>query len=408
MSYESLFQPIKIGRVEIKNSLGMAPMNINFTREGYISEQHMAYFAARAKGGTGLIMTEAIRTSEEGTNRTFYDNPHMWKPAHQKGLSELAETVHYFGAKIFVQMNIGPGPQGSSKKTGLQPRASSPVAFEVPKENVPRKFLPFIEKGEVYISFKGELPREMTVDEIHAETERFAKSAKMAMVTGVDGIEIHAAHGYLLHSFLSPRFNQRTDMYGGSLENRMRFLLEVVRATRQSVGDKAVVGVRTSSDEHMPGGFTIDEVKIIVKELEKEGINFYHLSGGSYEAMKYLFPDEDGTELEDAKALKSAVNIPILVSSVHDPELANRAIRDGMCDMILHGRPLIADPEWANKVKEGRVDEIVKCKRDLLCLMRLFQGLPGRCSVNPDFGRERYMPEYWRGPTKMSHWRAKA
>lgn len=408
MSYESLFQPIKIGRVEIKNRIGMAPLNINFTREGYISEQHMAYFAARAKGGTGLIMTEAIRTSEEGTNRTFYDNPHMWKAAHQKGLSELAETVHYFGAKIFAQMNIGPGPQGSSKKTGLQPRAASAIAFAVPKENVPKAMLSFIEKGEVYISFKGELPREMTVDEIHAETEQFAKSAKMAMVTGVDGIEIHAAHGYLLHSFLSPRFNQRTDMYGGSLKNRMRFLLEVVRATKQSVGDKAAIGVRTSSDEHMPGGLAVDEVKIIVKELEKEGMDFYHLSGGSYEAMKYLFPDEDSTELEDAKTLKSAVNIPILVSSVHDPELADKAIREGMCDMIVHGRPLIADPEWANKVKEGRVDEIAKCKRDLLCLMRLFQGLPGRCNVNPDFGREKYMPEYWRGPTKMSYWRAKA
>ena len=408
MSYGSLFQPIKIGSVEIKNRIGMAPMNLNFTREGYISEQHMAYFAARAKGGTGLIMTEAIRTSEEGTNRTYYDNPHLWKPAHQKGLTELAETVHYFGARIFVQMNIGPGPQGSSKKMGLQPIAASPVAYEVPRENVPRQFLPFIDRGEIYMSFKGELPREMTVDEIHAETEQFAKSAKMAMVTGVDGIEIHACHGYLLHSFLSPRFNKRTDMYGGSLENRMRFLLEVVRATRQILGDKAVIGVRTSSDEHMPGGLTSDEVKQIVIELEKEGMDFFHLSGGSYEAMQYFFPEEDGTELEDAKKFKSAVKIPILVSSVHDPDMADKAIRDGMCDMILHGRPLIADPEWANKVREGRVNEIVKCKRDLICLMRLFQGLPSRCTVNPDMGRERYMPEYWHGPTKMSHWRARA
>ena len=408
MSYESLFQPIKIGRVEIKNRVGMAPMNLNFTREGYISEQHMAYYAARAKGGTGLIMTEAVRTSEEGTNRTFYDNPHMWKAAHQKGLSELAETVHYFGAKIFVQMNIGPGPQGSSKKMGLQPIAASPVAYDVPGENLPKALLPMVEKGEVYMTLQGELPREMTVDEIHAETEQFASSAKMAMVTGVDGIEIHACHGYLLHSFLSPRFNKRTDQYGGSLENRMRFLIEVVRATRQMVGSKAVVGVRTSSDEHMPGGLTLDEVKIIVKELEKEGMDFYHLSGGSYEAMNYFIPDEDGTELEDAKELKSAVNIPILVSGVHAPELADRAIREGMCDMILQGRPLIADPEWANKVREGRADEIVKCKRDLICLMRLFQGLPSRCSVNPDVGREKYMPEYLRGPTKMRHWRVQA
>ena len=137
-------------------------------------------------------------------------------------------------------------------------------------------------------------------------------------------------------------------------------------------------------------------------------MDFFHLSGGSYEAMQYFFPEEDGTELEDAKKFKSAVKIPILVSSIHDPDMADKAIRDGMCDMILHGRPLIADPEWANKVREGRVNEIVKCKRDLICLMRLFQGLPSRCTVNPDMGRERYMPEYWHGPTKMSHWRARA
>jgi len=408
MSYESLFQPIKIGHVEIKNRIAMAPMNINFNREGYISEQHMAYFAARAKGGTGLIITEAIRSSEDGFNRTFYDNPCLWKPAHQKPLTELAETVHYFGAKLFIQMNIGPGPQGSSKKMGLQPRAASAGSYTIPEENLPKAMVPMLRKGEVYISYQSEPYREMTVDEIHAETEQFAKSCKMAFVSGVDGVEIHAAHGYLIHSFLSPRYNKRTDQYGGSLENRMRFLIEIIQAIRQLVGDKPVIGVRTSSDEHMPDGLTVDDVKAIIKECEKEGLNFYHLSGGSYEAMQYLFPDEDGTELEDAKALKSVLNIPILVSSVHDPDMADRAIREGTCDIIAHGRPLIADPEWANKVKEGRANEIVKCKRDLICLMRLFQGLTGRCTVNPNFGREKYMPEYWRGPTKMSHWRSQA
>jgi len=406
MGYESLFQPIKIGWVEIKNRIGMAPMNLNFTREGYISEQQMAYYAARAKGGTGLIITEAIRTSEEGTNRTFYDNPHLWKAAHQKGLSELVETVHHFGAKIFVQLNIGPGPQGSSKKMGLQPIAASPVAFEMPRENVPKPLLSAIENGEIYMGLKGEMPREMTVDEIHSETEAFAKSAKMARIAGVDGIQIHAAHGYLLHSFLSPRFNKRTDMYGGSLENRMRFLLEVVRATRQLVGDKAVLGVRTSTDEHMPGGLTGNEVRIIVKELEKVGIDFFHQSGGSYEAMNYFFPQEDGACLNDVKALKEAVDIPILGYSVHSPDIADKAVRDGMCDMITLGRPLIADPEWVNKVKDGRVHDIVKCTRCFFCVMRLTQGLPSRCSVNPNLGRERYMQEYWRGPTKMSYWRA--
>ena len=405
MAYESLFKPIKIKGVEIPNRFGMAPMNINFTREGYISEQHMAYFGARAKGGTGLIITEAVRTSEEGTNRTFYDNPHMWKPAHQKGLAELCETVHYFGGKLFAQMNIGPGPQGSSKKTGLQPRAASARPFTVAKEMVPKQMLPWMERGEVYISFKGEMPREMTKDEIKKEVEQFAKSANMAFVAGVDGVEIHAAHGYLLHSFLSPLFNLRKDEYGGSPENRLRFLMEVVKAAREMCGSKAIIGVRASSNEQMPGGLTLEDSKIMVKALEKAGMDFFHLSGGSYEAMKYLFPDEDGTMMEDGKALTQTVKIPIIISSCHDPDLVDKAVREGYCDIMALGRPLIADPDYANKVKEGRTKDIVKCKRDLMCLVRLFQGLPGRCTVNPNFGRERYMQEYWRGPTKAMHWR---
>ena len=404
MSYDNLFQPIKIGHVKIKNRMGMAPMNLNFTEKGHLSEQHFAYFAARAKGGAGLIMTEAIRISEEGANETFYENPHLWAPEHQKGLSELAETVHYFGAKLFVQMNIGPGPQGSSKKTGLPPRAASPVVTKLRRENLPKAWRTLMEKSKGYASQAGDLPREMTIEEIHHETKRFADAALMAETAGVDGIEIHASHGYLLHSFLSPRFNKRTDMYGGSLENRMRFLLEVIQATKQMVEDRIAVGIRTSSDEHMPGGLNLDEVKIIAKEAEKAGIDFYHQSGGSYEAMNYFVPDKEGVGLSDAKALKSAVDIPIISYNVHDPDLADKAIGEGMCDMILLGRPLIADPDWVNKAKEGRVDEIVKCKKDYFCTMRLIQGLPSRCSVNPDLGRERYMSQYWRGPTKMSYW----
>ncbi|MDP2917863.1 MAG: NADH:flavin oxidoreductase [Dehalococcoidia bacterium] len=404
--YESLFQPIKIGRVEVKNRIGLAPMNLNYTREGYVSEQQLAYYAARAKGGTGLIFTEAMRTSEEDTRRSFYDNLHLWKAAHQKGLTELVETVHYFGAKLFVQMNIGPGPQATSKKAGLQPRAASPVPFQVQKDCQPKALLPMIEKGIIYYGWKGETPREMTVEEIHTETEQFAKSAKMAFVAGADGIEIHFAHGYLGHSFLSPRFNKRTDQYGGSLENRMRFLREVLQATRKLVGDKPTVGVRISSDEHMPGGLTNQDVQKIVKALEKDGLDFYHQSCGTEETMLYFFPDEDGMGLDDIKAIKAAVNIPCLAYSLHDPDTVNKAVSEGMCDMVILGRPLLADAEWANKVSEGRIKDIAKCKRDLWCLVRLLQGLPSRCTQNPDLGRERYMPEYLRGPSKMSYWRS--
>ena len=407
MKYQNLFKPIKLGPIEIKNRIGLAPMNLYFSSiDGSASEQQMAYYAARAKGGCGLLVTEGIRTSMEGVNRTYYANLRLCEVDWQKQLSELFETVHCFGAKIFVQSNAGQGPSGSSAR-GFQPYAASAIAFELQKENLPKAMIPRIERGDVYLRYKGDIPRPMTIEEIHRDTEDWVKSCKMAAVAGADGIEIHAAHGYLLHSFLSPRFNKRIDMYGGSLKNRMRFLLEVVEKVREAIGPKIALGVRASSDEHQPDGLTLDEMKVVVRELEKAGCDFFHLSCGTNESMKYTFSDEDGSWLSDAKALKGAVEkMPILISACHDPELANRAIGEGVCDMILHGRPLLADPEWANKVEAGKEGEIVKCIRDIICITRLFQGLPSRCTQNPNLGRERYMPEYWRPAVKKGYQRA--
>ena len=272
---------------------------------------------------------------------------------------------------------------------------------------MPKVFLPRIERGELYIHFKGEIPRPMTVEEIHRDTEDCAKSCKMAVVAGADGIQIHAAHGYLLHSFLSPRFNKRTDMYGGSLRNRMRFLIEVMEKVREAIGPKVALGVRAVPDEHQPGGLVPDEMKIVVAELEKLGYDFFHVSSGSYESMKWMQCEGDGMWDAETKALKDAVkNMPILGTGCHNPELADKAIGGGTYNMILHGKPLIVDPEWANKVKEGREGEIVKCIRDLECSARLFSGMPSRCSQNPNLGRERYMPEYWRPAVKKGYRRA--
>ena len=407
MKYENLFKPIKIGPIEIKNRIGMAPMNLFFSNpDGSVSEQQMAYYGARAKGGVGLIVTEAIRPSMEGVNRTFYANLRLFDVNWQNKMSELFETIHCFGAKVFAQINIGPGPQGSSAR-GFQPYAASAVGYELQKENITKALLPRIEKEQVYIHLKGEVPREMTIEEIRRDTEDCVKSCKMAVVAGADGIQIHAAHGYLLHSFLSPRFNKRTDQYGGSLENRMRFLLEVMQQARGAIGPKIALGVRAVSDEHQPGGLSSEEMKIVVAELEKAGCDFFHVSSGSYESMKWMNCASDGMWDAETKVLKDSVKqMPVLGTGCHHPELADKAIGDGVYDMILHGRPLIADPEWANKVKEGREGEIVKCLRDMECSVRLFSGLPSRCSQNPNLGRERYMPEYWRPAVKKGYRRA--
>jgi len=393
-----LFSPIKIGPVEIKNRVAMAPMNCIYSDPGgYVSEQQLAYYAARAKGGNGLIITECVMATQLGAKFDFVNNCKFWNVTHIPGMSELAETIHYFGAKVFVQLSIGFGNKGHTTVAGEQPYAPSPIPYEIPYENLPKGF----KENAALIQhiIKGEVPREMTVEEIHSEEEAFANSARMAVNCGFDGIEIHAPHGYLEHQFLSPRSNKRTDEYGGSLENRMRFVLEVCKKTRDAVGNSVAVGVRASANEHMPGGFTYEDQKVLVKRLEELGMDYFHLSNGTYEALNYFFPDRDDANLEDAKGFKEIVKMPIITPSCHDPQLADRAIHDGMTDMISLGRQCYADPEWTNKAQAGKFKEINKCKRCNECLIRICTAQGVRCAINPNTGREKYMPEYWR-PTR--------
>jgi 2,4-dienoyl-CoA reductase-like NADH-dependent reductase (Old Yellow Enzyme family) len=243
----------------------------------------------------------------------------------------------------------------------------------------------------------GEMPREMSIAEIEREQANFVKAALMARAVGFDGLEIHAAHGFLLHEFLSPRFNRRTDQYGGSLENRMRFLLDLVRQTRAAVGDGVVLGVRVSAAEHIPGGTTHADMRVVVQRLEQEGIDYVHVGDGCFESLKYTVPDEPCTMVEAAASFKQAVRVPVLTPSIHDPQDAENALREGRADMISLGRQLIADPDWANKVKRGRLADIRQCDRcNRGCFARIFQGLRVQCVLNPESGLERYNPAYTR------------
>ena len=216
--FQKLFEPIQIGNVTIRNRIAMAPMVTAFSNNGYVSEQQLAYYAARAKGGVGLIITEHIVASQWAKNNCPLNVMGLYDPSHLLGLTELVDTIHAFGAHTFIQMNPGLGVQGYSILSGVQPVAPSPVAYQVDPETVPKN-IPF----DVYLV--GETPREMTIDEIEEEQDSFAQAAMLAHTAGFDGIEIHAAHGFLIHDFMSPRYNQRTDEYGGSLENRCRFLV---------------------------------------------------------------------------------------------------------------------------------------------------------------------------------------
>jgi len=390
MRFPNLFEPIRIGNVTIRNRIAMAPMVTQYCDRGHVSEQQLAYYAARARGGVGLIVTEHVLASRWAEDNCPLNVMGLYDPHHMLGLAELVETIHAFGAKTFIQLNLGVGIQGSSLRAGVQPVGPSAVGYRAAADMVPRNCL------EPFTPFMvGELPREMTVEEIEREQASFARAAMMARAAGFDGLEIHAAHGFLLSEFLSPRFNVRTDGYGGTLDNRMRFLLELVRMVRGAVGDEMALGVRLSADEHTPGGTSYQDTCAIVQRLGREGVDYLHVGDGCFESLKYTIPDEAGTMVEEAAGFKKLGVMPVVTPTIHDPETAENAVRDGVTDMISLGRQLIADPDWANKVRAGNVADIRKCDRcNRGCFARVFAGLRVKCIRNPESGLERYNPQY--------------
>ena len=228
-------------------------------------------------------------------------------------------------------------------------------------------------------------PRELTLDEIEWMENQYPDAVAGARICGYDAVELHSPHGYLIHQFLSPRSNQRTDKYGGSLENRMRFLRNLFINARKRVGPDFPLGIRLSGDEQMEKGLHPEEVAIIAKKMENEGIDWLHVSSGSYEAREYFFPQHPDTMIQHGQDFKSVVKVPVLVPSVHDPYLAEQIIREGKADMVTLGRQLIADPDWPMKLQEGRFDEITRCVKCNVCLGRFNRGLQIRCPDKSEF-----------------------
>lgn len=402
--HPELFQPIKIGKCQIDNRIVMAPMNVLMSsgNNGLVNDQILAYYAARARGGTGLLISECVLGTRLASRFPYTTNLHLFNTTHLAGLEELSETVHAFGSKIFIQLSIGFGRQGHNPDHESPP-APSAIPYQTDPEYLPKTVLKNATKEfswflhpETPFASRADMPREMTREEIHSEIEEYGNSCRLAVVAGFDGLEIHAPHGYLEHQFLSPRSNKRTDEYGGSLENRMRFLLECYDSARAAIGDAIPIGVRLSGDEHMPDGIHHDELKIVVETLGERGIDYVHLSNGSYEALKHFFPEKDGTMLEPAEGFKSMLpeGVPVICCSIHDPAKSAAAIRAGRIDMVSLGRQMLADPDYANKVRAG--EKYDKCARCNECLLRTARGLTVRCSTNPNLGRERFMPEYHR------------
>jgi len=428
--YAPIFEPITINGCEIKNRIVMAPMNCNYTGpDHYMSKQQMAYYAARAKGGTGLIITEAQAVSTLPCADTYrkYNNPYLTDYRYVALQAELVEHVHSFGGKIFAQLFTGPGRQGTSDLGAAEPVSASPIPWrwqlhkgingitdmkvatgmaryagyygalpDIEKE--PEAFLEFVDRIP-FMHMMGESPREVTKEEIKQLIIDEGKGAGLAKLAGYDGVEIHACHGYLVHTFLVERSNFRKDEYGGNFENRIRFLLELLRSVRRHVGPDYPVGVRFSASDDLPGGYDPHFAARIAKRVEEEGADFIDLSDGSYEAMSDFLPNKEGQVIDKAAIIQAAVKIPVMCPSVHDIANVADALKNGKAQLISQGRQQIADPDWVNKVREGREKEIIKCSRcNLGCIMRFVAMLPVRCIKNPRTGLEEHIEEYSRRP----------
>lgn len=363
-----LLSPLKIGNLEIKNRMAVPAMvSCYCDSNGMPTEQYIAYLEARAKGGFGLIITEDYAVDPDG--RGFWCAG-LWDDAQIKPHSELPRRAHTAGAKIFAQI-YHCGRQTSSNIIGKQPVSAS--ALPCPA--------------------MGEIPHALTVPEIHKIVGEFGDTAHRAQLAGFDGVEIHGAHGYLIAQFMSDYSNKRTDCYGGSLNNRLRFPLEIIADIRKKCGTDYPVSFRISADECVTGGRHLEETKEICQKLEAAGVALLHVTAGTYEASWGIIPPlyiAKGWIVDFAEAVKKVVSIPVqTVGRINDPELAETILESGKADLISMGRASLADSELPNKYAQGRESEIrhcIGCNQG--CVGELFQNKPIRCLVNPQLGFE--------------------
>lgn len=458
MSYESLFKPITIGDMELKNRLAVAPMNTGYSGpDGYPNDQYIAYYATRARGGFGLIITTAAMVNPYEWAGCEKMNPLKFTDhRYYRYWNEMIKTIHnYDGCKIAIQLSPGWGRQGhpNAERPDVPAGAPScvPLCMDLRdyfkkskgnlrqlKKNVSKEvyqsldieglinmsdeeyfspdFQNFMKETlsalqpEFYHFIWGDMPRELTISEIKDLEDRMATQARAAFDLDADAIEIHSPHGYLIHQFLSPKMNLRKDEYGGSLENRARFLMNIIRKIREKVGPDKPVWCRLSGDELQPGGIHHDEQCQVASMAKDAGISALNISQGSYEAMGSGFaPDGEGDFSRWAPGFKKATGgLPIMVPNFLTPAAAEKAILENSIDIIQLGRQSLADPFWPVKVKTGRDKEIIKCSRCQNCYAEFGANHFMDCTSNPLTGREKYFPELWLDNTKLGRKIARA
>lgn len=379
MNYPKIFLKGKIANLETKNRLVMAPMGVGLANlDGTPTDDMIAFYEERAKGGAGIIIPEITRI-DDVTGAGLMRQLSVTSDRHIEPLRKLADAIHKHNSKLVIQIHH-PGRQGLSVLLGGQPVvAPSPIPSGVTQQET----------------------RELSVEEIKDLVQKFIDGAKRVEAAGCDGVQLHAAHGYLINQFLSPYSNKRTDEYGGSFENRFRFLKEIMLGIKKECPNLPLI-VRTTADEYLRfiglegEGIEIEEGVKIAVEIEKCGADAIDVTCGVYETLNTTiepisFPV--GWRKDMVKAVKDAVSVPVIaVGVIRDPEFGEKLLEENNQDFVSLGRPWLADSQWGKKAEDGKEKEISKC----VCCMRCFetlesynaQGMPLECSVNPRVARE--------------------
>ena len=370
MHFEKTFTPYKLGNIQVKNRLIVPAMDSGvFDAEGKVVQSTLDYYGARAAGGFGLIIIEIAAVEPRGVGMPC--EPNVWCDDCIPGMSKLANHIKNNGARVIVQLHHA----GRETVSAMAGEVAAPSSVPCPTNR--------------------ETPHEFTTQEVYDLIQHYVDAAVRCKKAGFDGVEIHAAHGYMGGQFLSPRSNKRVDEFGGGLEGRAYFMKLVVEGIKAACGDDFVVTARISSKENRIGGLEMEESVVFAQMLEDYGYDALHISAGTYETWQTIVPPsswQSGWNLGASRRIKEAVDIPVFsVGLFHDPYTIETAIKRGDCDAVSLGRQSICDPDFPNKMNAGVLEDIIPC---LGCTQRCMEFnypenlMPGDwgvgCMLNPE------------------------
>ena len=369
-NFPNMFTPIQIGTVTVPNRFVVPPMGNNFANtDGSMSDRSAAYYEARAKGGFGLITIESTVVYKEAKGGPR--KPCLFSDEVIPSFKAVADRCHAYGAKVSIQLQHA-GPEGNSKLTGYPLKAASAIAPSAGRE----------------------IPEAMPTEEVYKLIECYGDAARRAQLAGIDMVEVHCAHGYLVSTFISARTNKRTDEFGGCFENRMRLPRLIIENIRKKTGGNMPILCRINARDEGDGGVDVHDAAAIAAYLEQVcGVDAIHVTRSIHIHDEFMWAPNithGGFNAELGAEIKRAVSVPvILVGRFTEPQYAELLVKQGRADLIAFGRQSIADPELPNKARNGQLEKLTPCIACLLgCVPNMLQGRPITCAMNPCAGRE--------------------